>query len=89
MRALVLCAVLTALLPSGVGAQSLPLTESEVLARLSPNSPRVRAIRAVIDRARIGHGSIVMLWDGPGVGKSRLAMEMAGYASLHPPYEFR
>ncbi len=31
-----------------------------------------RAIRAVIDRARTGHGSIVMLWDGPGVGKSSL-----------------
>jgi tetratricopeptide (TPR) repeat protein len=42
-----------------------------------------RAIRAVIDRARTGHGSIVMLWDGPGVGKSRLAMEMADYASRH------
>ena len=40
-----------------------------------------RAIRAVIDRARTGHGSIVMLWDGPGVGKTRLAMEMAEYAS--------
>jgi tetratricopeptide (TPR) repeat protein len=39
------------------------------------------AIRATIDRARAGHGSIVMLWDGPGVGKSRLAMEMAEYAS--------
>ena len=52
MRALVLCAVLAALLPSRVGAQSLPLTESEVLARLSPNSPRVRAIRAAIDVAR-------------------------------------
>jgi tetratricopeptide (TPR) repeat protein len=39
------------------------------------------AIRAVIDRARAGHGSIVMLWDGPGVGKSRLAMQMAEYAS--------
>jgi AAA ATPase domain len=39
------------------------------------------AIRAVIDRARTGHGSIVMLWDGPGVGKTRLAMEMAEYAS--------
>src|SRR5580704_12802090 len=38
-------------------------------------------IRAVIDRARTGHGSVVMLWDGPGVGKSRLAMEMAEYAS--------
>jgi tetratricopeptide (TPR) repeat protein len=39
------------------------------------------AIRAVIDRARAGHGSIVMLWDGAGVGKTRLAMEMAEYAS--------
>lgn len=39
------------------------------------------AIRAGIDRARTGHGSIVMLWDGPGVGKTRLAMEMAEYAS--------
>ena len=38
-------------------------------------------IRAVIDRARDGHGSIVMLWDGPGVGKTRLAMEMGEYAS--------
>src|SRR5712692_7663203 len=52
MRALVLCAVLAALLPSGVGAQSLPLTESDALARLSPNSPRVRAIRAAIDVVR-------------------------------------
>jgi tetratricopeptide (TPR) repeat protein len=38
------------------------------------------AIRAAIDRARAGQGSIVMLWDGPGVGKTRLAMEMAEYA---------
>ena len=39
------------------------------------------AIRAIIDRALSGHGSMVMLWDGPGVGKTRLAMEMAEYAS--------
>ena len=39
------------------------------------------AIRAAIDRARAGHGSVVMLCDGPGVGKTRLAMEMAEYAS--------
>ncbi len=39
------------------------------------------AIRAAIDRARAGHGSIVMLGGGPGVGKSRMAMEMAEYAS--------
>jgi len=53
MRTVVLCATLAALLlPSSGGAQSLPLTEQEVLARLSPESPRVRAIRATIDVAR-------------------------------------
>src|SRR5262245_26220370 len=54
MRAVVLCITLAALLvpPSSVDAQSLPLTESEALARLSPSSPRVRAIRAGIDVAR-------------------------------------
>src|SRR6202030_2642986 len=39
------------------------------------------AIRAVIDRALGGLGSLVMLGGGPGVGKTRLAMEMAEYAS--------
>ncbi len=39
------------------------------------------AIRAVIDRALGGHGSLVMLGGGTGVGKSRLAMEMGEYAS--------
>jgi predicted ATPase len=39
------------------------------------------AIRAFIDSALSGHGSLVMLWDGPGVGKTRLALEMAEYAS--------
>ena len=38
-------------------------------------------IRAAIDRASIGHGSVVMLEGGLGVGKTRLAMEMAEYAS--------
>ena len=53
MRAAVLFATLAALAaPSAVGAQSLPLTESEALARLSPASPRVRAIRSSIDVAR-------------------------------------
>jgi predicted ATPase len=41
----------------------------------------VSAIRAVIDRALGGHGSLVMLGGGPGVGKTRLAMEMSEYAS--------
>ena len=39
------------------------------------------AIRPAIDRGLTGQGSIVMLWDGPGVGKTRLAMEIAEYAS--------
>ncbi len=39
------------------------------------------AIRPTIDRALTGHGSMLMLFDGPGVGKTRLAMEMAAYAS--------
>ena len=53
MRALVLSAALAAaVLPSIAGAQSLSLTESDALARLSPNSPRVRAIRAAVDVTR-------------------------------------
>ena len=51
MRAL-LCAALAAVVwPSIAGAQSL--AESEALARLSSDSPRVRAVRAGIDVARV------------------------------------
>ena len=53
MRTIVLCASLAVLVvPPRAGAQSLPLSESEVLARLSPSSPRVREVRATIDVAR-------------------------------------
>jgi cobalt-zinc-cadmium efflux system outer membrane protein len=54
MRAFCLRATLAGfLIPSSVaGAQSMALTESEAVARLSPDSPRVRAIRAAIDIAR-------------------------------------
>jgi outer membrane protein, heavy metal efflux system len=54
MRALLLRATLAVLLflPSSAHAQTLSLTESEALARLSPESPRVRAIRAAVDLAR-------------------------------------
>jgi AAA ATPase domain len=38
-------------------------------------------IRTAMDRASTGHGSVVMLEGGLGVGKTRLAMEMAEYAS--------
>jgi cobalt-zinc-cadmium efflux system outer membrane protein len=54
MRKAVLCGALAAvLLPSGVAAQSLRLTEADALARLSTTSPRVRAIRAATDIARV------------------------------------
>ena len=53
MRNAVFCAALAGVLaPYSAGAQSLTLTESEALARLSAESPRVRAIRAEIDVAR-------------------------------------
>ena len=53
MRSVVRCAAFAAvILPSNAGAQSLPLTEAEALTRLSPASPRVRAIRSSIDVAR-------------------------------------
>jgi hypothetical protein len=46
-------AIAMALVPAVAGAQSLSLTESDVLARLSPDSPRVRAIRAAADVAHV------------------------------------
>jgi outer membrane protein, heavy metal efflux system len=49
---LVLCAALALVFPRAAVAQSLPLTESDALSRLSDDSPRVRAIRAAIDIAR-------------------------------------
>src|SRR5262245_34842493 len=54
MRCVVRCcaALAAAFLPSLASAQSLSLSEAEVLARLSAESPRVRAIRAGIDIAR-------------------------------------
>jgi cobalt-zinc-cadmium efflux system outer membrane protein len=42
-----------ALMPAAAGAQSLPVTESQALARLSMDSPRVRAIRASVEIARV------------------------------------
>ena len=53
MRRVVIRATLAALmLPSSVVAQTLSLTESDALSRLSDESPRVRAIRSSIDLAR-------------------------------------
>ncbi len=54
MRKAVLCGALAAVLaPPGVAAQSLMLTEADALARVSTTSPRVRAIRAATDIARV------------------------------------
>ena len=53
MRRTLFCAALAlAFVPSSGGAQSLMLTEADALARLSTNSPRVRALRAGVDVAR-------------------------------------
>src|SRR5688500_14975376 len=53
MRRGVLCAGLAVIcLPPVSGAQSLMLTESEALARLSVDGPRVRAVRAPIQVAQ-------------------------------------
>jgi cobalt-zinc-cadmium efflux system outer membrane protein len=53
MRPLLVRVVLAlAFLPPSVAAQSLPLTEAQVLAQLTPDNPRVRAINAPIDVAR-------------------------------------
>lgn len=54
MRAVLLCAALAAcLLPARVRAQSVVLTEADAISRLSPDSPRVRAVRAATDLARV------------------------------------
>lgn len=71
MRRAVLCAALgVALVPSGAGAQSLMLTESDALTRLSPDSPRVRAIRAAIDIARVDVTAATR-WPNPQLSVTR------------------
>ena len=60
--------------------EASPFSFSERTAFVGRES-EASAIRALIDRALNGHGSVVMLAGGPGVGKTRLAMEMLAYAS--------
>jgi predicted ATPase len=55
-----------------------PLSLAERTAFVGRENER-GAIRAVIDHALNGRGSLVMLGGGFGVGKTRLAMEAAGY----------
>jgi len=65
---------------SPVVLQVSPFSLAERTAFVGRDNERT-TIRAAIDRALSGHGSIVMLEGGSGVGKSRLAMEMGEYAS--------
>src|SRR5713101_6053438 len=67
-------------LASGIVLEVSPYSLAQRTAFAGRENER-RTIRAVIDRALGGHGSVVMLGGGPGVGKSRLAMEMSEYAS--------
>ena len=66
-------ALAVALIPSRAGAQSLMLTESDALARLSTNGPRVRAARAGIDIARVDVLSAGR-WPNPRVNWDRQAV---------------
>ena len=74
MRACIVCAALAAaLLPASAGAQTLSLTESQALARLSAESPRVQAVRAAIDVARADVLSAAR-WPNPRVTFNREAV---------------
>ena len=64
---------------SPVALDASPFSLAERTAFVGRESER-GAIRAIIDRALNGHGSLVMLRGEPGVGKTRLAIEMAEYA---------
>jgi cobalt-zinc-cadmium efflux system outer membrane protein len=74
MRRAMLCAALMAgVWPSSVGAQSVTLTEADAIARLSADSPRVRAIRAGVDVAR-ADGLGVGRWPNPRLNVDREAV---------------
>jgi len=74
MRRALLCAALAILLgPSGSGAQSLTLTESEALARLSAGGARERALRAGVDIARADVLS-AQRWPNPRLTVNREAV---------------
>lgn len=54
MRTFVVCAVVAAVLPANARAQTVSVTESELLAQLNPGNARVQAARAPVDVARAG-----------------------------------
>jgi predicted ATPase len=66
--------------PSSTALEFLPFSAARRTAFVNREN-ECRAIRAIIDDARNGRGSLVMVGGGPGVGKTRLAVHMAEYAS--------
>ena len=66
--------------PSPAVLEVSPFSFAERIAFVDRESER-GTIRPAIDSALAGRGSVVMVAGGPGVGKTRLAMEMAEYAS--------
>ncbi len=64
--------------PAVLGVSLFSLAERT---RFVGREPERATIRAAIARAREGQGSLVMLGGGPGVGKTRLAMETADDAA--------
>jgi outer membrane protein, heavy metal efflux system len=74
MRTLVLSAALLAgVVPASAGAQTLSLTESQLLAQLAPESPQVRAARAGVDVAR-AESLVAGRWPNPRVTFNREAV---------------
>jgi cobalt-zinc-cadmium efflux system outer membrane protein len=74
MRAAVLCTALAvSVVPARVGAQSVKVTESDALARLSADSPRARAIRAGVEVARVDVLA-ASRWPNPRVTYNREAV---------------
>ena len=74
MRTLVLSAALVAgVMPASAGAQTLPLTESQLLAQLAPETPQVQVARAGVDVAR-AESLLAGRWPNPRVTYNREAV---------------
>lgn len=74
LRAPIVCAAFAAaLLPAIAAAQTLPLTESQALSRLSTESPRVQAVRTAVDVARADVLAAAR-WPNPRVSFNREAV---------------
>lgn len=70
---LVRAVVVGVLLPTGVGAQTMTITESQALAQLGPESPRMQAARAGVD---VGRADVLAAgrWPNPRVTYHREAV---------------